>query len=539
MPSPTASQARELDRRTMDDMGVPSSVLMENAGRAAAQVIQGAYPSGPIAVLVGPGNNGGDGLVVARTLAAWGRVVTVVHLGSELPAAHLLHGWEGRVRVMPATSSEDQVNPKLASVVEGAGVVVDGLLGTGVKGAPRGDVALVLELVDEIRRGQGVVALDLPSGVDATSGAVPGSVLRASLTVSFGWPKLGTLLHPGAGFAGERMAVEIGYPPEVAQWPGPDGGQLALVITSEWAATRLPPPRPSHAHKKSVGTLALVAGSPGMAGAAILAGRAALRSGVGLLKLCAPGEIRDVLQQSLPEAIFVDRDDTEALVGAVADVQAVAMGPGMGLDGTARRALDRILDLRAGAMVTEGESSSPLLLDADALTLLARSHGEAQGKHPGRKHPGLGGGVLLTPHPGEMGRLLEETSSHVQQDRMAALTRGLERWGCTIALKGNPSLVGTPAGAMHVAPTGGPHLAVAGMGDVLTGVTGALMARGLSPLDAAGVALVASGAAARDAGVSPGLLPGDLPLHLPAVLADLAHPPPLPFPFATLHLRPE
>lgn len=541
VPAPTAPQARELDRRTIDSMGVPSAVLMENAGRAAAQVIQGAYPNGAIAVLVGPGNNGGDGLVVARTLAAWGRVVTVVHLGAQLPAPHLLHGWEGKVRVISATSSQGEVNLDLTSVAVGAGVVVDGLLGTGVEGAPRGEVAPVLALVDEIRQGRGVVALDLPSGVDASSGGVPGSALRASLTVSFGWPKLGTLLHPGAGCAGERMAVEIGYPPEVGQRPTLEGRRPAMVITSGWAAARLPPLRPSHAHKKSVGTLLLIAGSPGMAGAAILAGRAALRSGVGLLKVCAPGGIRDALQQSIPEAIFLDRDDPEILGGAVEDADAVAMGPGMGLDEQARLALNRVLEmharashLRARTPGTDGKSLPSLLLDADALTILAQTRGEA-----GPGPPGLGKGVLLTPHPGEMGRLLGESPSRVQNQRMAALERGLERWGCTIALKGNPSLVGVPDGAVHVAPTGGPHLAVGGMGDVLTGVAGAFMARGLSPLDAAGVALVVSGAAAREAGVAPGLLPGDLPLHLPAVLADLAHPSPLPFPFTTLHLRSE
>lgn len=480
-----ADEMRAWDAAAIRETGIPERVLMESAGRAAAALVQRFFPSGRVVAVVGGGNNGGDALVVARTLRAWGREVVAVSIGKRPPDSMLLHGW--KVDVRP--------DAELEAVLAGAAVVVDGLLGTGARGAPREPEATAIEAIT--RSAVPVVALDGPSGIDLTTGAAPGPALRAALTVTFGAPKRGLLLFPGREHAGRIVAVEVGFAPLATA-----GAEL---ITPAWAARRLPAVAPN-AHKGSMGRVLIVAGRAGMAGAAVLAGMGALRTGAGYAVLVSPGANRAILQGAIPEALYLDRDALPEDFAASAD--AVVAGPGMGTDEESLALLRRL-----------APGQAPLLLDADALTLLARNAGlRDEIERP----------LLLTPHPGEMGRLLDRPVSAITAEPFAAAAEAAERFHCAVLLKGNPSLVTEPGTPTLVNVAGHSGIATGGMGDVLSGVAGALLAVGTAPREAAALALFYAGRAAELAGRGRGLLPRDVAAALPAALAEAPEPPAMP-----------
>ena len=478
VPVLTAHEMRTWDEQAIHAYGVPERVLMESAGRAAAAVVQRLYPTGRVVAVSGSGNNGGDALVAARTLWMWGREVDVVHVGKSLVDATLLHGWE--------------LYPKWAEAAfPGASVIIDGLLGTGASGAPTGAYADAIAAINAA--GCPVVALDGPSGVDLTTGATPGEAVRAAVTVTFGAPKRGLLLFPGRERAGRIVAVEIGFPPL------PEGGASARLATAAWAHSVVPPV-PPNAHKGMMGKVTVVAGRQGMAGAAVLAGLGALRAGAGMAALASPIANREILQTALPEALYLDRDNLEP--DFLAGSKAVVAGPGMGTDDDALDLLRRIA--RQGGL--------PLVLDADAVTLLAATPGlrDALGERP----------LVLTPHPGEMSRLLSIPVDEVTADPFAAAAKAAEVFTCTVLLKGTPSLVATHGRAALVNVAGHSGLATGGNGDVLSGVVGAFLARGMEPWEAAAAALWFAGRAADLAGRGRGLIPRDVADALPAALLE-------------------
>jgi ADP-dependent NAD(P)H-hydrate dehydratase / NAD(P)H-hydrate epimerase len=289
VPAPTAAEAVELDERAIEDLGVPQRVLMENAGRSAAAVLLRLFAPGPVVAIVGSGNNGGDALVLLRTLRAWGREVHAVLAADRAARDPLLHGWS-----LPMTQDRDLDGAGWARLLAPAAVVVDGVLGTGVRGAPRDRQAAAIRHVNG--SGRPVLALDVPSGIDATTGAVPGAAVDADVTVAFGAPKLGSLLHPARARVGRLVAVEIAFPP----WEESETG--ALVATPAWVRARLPR-RGSDTHKKAVGSVLVVAGQPGMGGAAILAAKAAFRAGAGLVRVCSAPENRGGVEEGVPQGI--------------------------------------------------------------------------------------------------------------------------------------------------------------------------------------------------------------------------------------------
>jgi NAD(P)H-hydrate epimerase len=370
-----------------------------------------------------------------------------------------------------------------------------------------------------------IVALDVPSGVDAETGRVPGEAVEADLTVAFGAPKLGTMLYPARGLAGRIVAVEIGFPPLGAARP------RARLVTPGWAY-EWRPRRPAVTHKKAEGRLLVLAGSPGVAGAAVLAARGALRAGAGYVRVASHPDNREVIQRSVPEAIFVDVADEAALDQVAGDSDALAPGPGMGTDTGAATRLDRLL--ACGRF-------SAVLLDADALTLLGAGGLPAFG--------GVGGATsrqyLLTPHPGELARLGADPEE-VRADPLAACVREARRRDAVVLLKGRPSVVSDPADGspLWVSGSGSSDLARAGMGDVLTGVAGAFLARGAAPVEAACLALHYTGRAAALANLGDALLPTDVAEHLgvafqepPLGISELAGST-LGLPFVTLDLDP-
>jgi len=487
--APTGSEAASFDRFAIDRLGVPGRTLIENAGRSAALVLERIFARGSVVVFAGSGNNGGDGLALARALAGWGRPVTIVRASANPPDARLLHQWPLPTLDAGTEGARGEIERATAS----AGVLVDAVLGTGISGAPRTPQARTLEGMN--RAGRPLVSLDIPSGVDADTGAVPGEAARADVTVAFGWPKLGSLLGPGRAHAGRLVAVEIGFPPVPAATFG------ARVVTPGWARDVLPV-RPADTHKHRVGSLLLLAGAPGMAGAAIMAARAALRAGAGFVRIASAAANRPVLQGAVPEAVFVDTADRDALAGAAMASTAVVAGPGLGVTAEAAGALEAVL---------QASGDCPVLLDADALNLVATEAGPAL-SDLGRARP-----VLVTPHRGEMRRLVAAADDLPGLPHELALDRAAA-WSCSVLLKGNPSVVATPEKRLLVGGLGSSDLAAAGMGDVLSGVAGSLMAQGCDPSVAGGLALHLTGVAAALGSEGPGLVPGDVIARLAAAV---------------------
>lgn len=511
VPVLTAAEAAAQDRHARERGGVPERVLMEIAGRSAAQIVDRLYPRGRVVALVGSGNNGGDGLVLLRTLHAWGREVAYLHVGTRPPDPALTHGFE-----IPALALDPGDPDELAAVLDGAGLVIDALLGTGASGAPREPMATVIRAVNT--SGRPVVALDLPSGVDSTTGQVPGDAVRAHCTITFGWPKQGLLFHPARSYCGRLLAVEIGFPPltdpSVAGGGVPEGGCVfpgAELITPGWARARVPA-RPPTAHKGVAGRVVVVAGREGMAGAALIAAEAALRAGAGYVWLAsAPGN-RVPLQTALPEAIFVDHTDRGRLAKVVGQAAAVLIGPGLGLDDVARELLELVLASTPG---------KPTLLDADALTLLADDGALLDRVAVDRE-------VVLTPHPGEMGRLTGLGVDAIVADPVGVAREFAGSRGCVVVLKGMPSVVAAPGAPVLINTVGSSDLARAGMGDQLAGVIAALLAAGAAgsgvsgslARTAAGLGLFYSGRAADLAALGRSLGPRDVSGYLSLAFAD-------------------
>lgn len=485
---PTAGEMADLDRRATASGATTERTLIEAAGREVARQVRERWPDGPVVGLLGSGHNGADALVALRTLAAWGREVRGVLCGSGPPEPDVSAGWD--VPTVPADG--------LDGALRGAAVALDGILGTGVTGAPREPQAEVIRRLNG--SGVPVAAVDGPSGIDFTTGEVPGAVVRARLTVALGWPKLGMLFPPAREACGEIVAVEIGFPP-----PGDDP---ARAVTGRWVR-RLLPSRAPDAHKGDAGYLALVAGQEGMAGASVLAARAAGRGGAGIVRVVgAPGN-RVVVQGAAPDALFTPWDDRGAVEEAVRWAHAVAVGPGLGR-GDARRSLVEA--------VLEARGDRPLVLDADGLNVWAGDAGALAER--------LDDGDLLTPHPGELGRILGLSVPEVLEDPPARAREAAGRFGAAVLLKGSPSLVATPSGELRVAATAGTEVASGGSGDVLTGLAGAYLAAGLAPGDAASAALLLSGLAATGHGPPEGHLASDVPDRLPAARARVEDLPP-------------
>lgn len=460
--------------------------LIEAAGREVARLVADRWPTGPVVGLLGSGHNGADALVALRTLRARGREAVGILCGSSPPEPDVSAGWE-----VPLRPAED-----LEGACLRASVVLDGILGTGVDGAPREPQAEAIRAVDALD--VPLVAVDGPSGMDFTTGAVPGACARADLTVALGWPKLGHLRHPARTRCGELVAVEIGFPP-------PEEGEFgARAVTPRWAAALLPGRRPD-AHKGSAGYLSVVAGQAGMAGASVLAARAAGRGGAGIVRVVGDPVNRTAVQAAAPDAVWTDWSDPTGLEAAVEWADALAIGPGLGRGEERRRLVGSVLELR---------DERPAVLDADALNVWEGRLADLADR--------VGGGDLLTPHPGELARLLEIDVSEVLDDPPGTALRAARDTGAVVLLKGSPTWIVPPDGVVRVAATAGPEVASGGSGDVLTGLIGALMAGGAGPAGAATAALVLTGVAAEAGPAAEGHLASDVPDRLPAARAALA-----------------
>jgi NAD(P)H-hydrate epimerase len=471
----TAEQMQKVDADTIAG-GVTGITLMERAGRGVAEVIQKRFAPGHAAIFVGPGNNGGDGLVVARLLIAAGWTCSI-HLAK--PGAECTPDTAtnyARLSAMPHLGETDPTADNIA----GATLLIDSIFGTGFYGAPRGLAAEMIALINRSRAGRHVpvVSVDIPSGVNGTTGAVEGAAIRADVTVSIGAAKTGLLFHPGRAHVGDLEIIDIGFPPAIVE----KHSDRIFYLGRESAAKKLTPRAPD-IHKYKAGSALVVAGSDAYRGAPLLAGEAALRSGCGMLYLAVPESIRAEIPSSLEEAILIPLPQTKAgtiapnaraiLAPHVEKASAVAIGPGLGRnDETDAFVRDFVVNC-----------PKPIVVDADALTAFAGHADElAKAKAP----------VVITPHDGELSRLTGEKIPTAPLERIAYSAAAAQKLGVTLVHKGAPTLVVSPNGEVWINGSGSSALAKGGTGDVLTGFVVSFLAQALAagggagtPLDAA------------------------------------------------------
>ncbi|MFZ5561849.1 MAG: NAD(P)H-hydrate dehydratase [Pseudomonadota bacterium] len=468
----TAAQTRELDRRAIAS-GIGGYALMTRAGEAAFQLLRERWPQATrIVVLAGPGNNGGDGYVLARLAWSQHLDVKVLTVGNHEP----LTG-EAAEAASDATRARVPESGWQGALPE-ADVYVDALFGTGLNQPVGGDFAAAIAALN--RSGRPVLALDIPSGLEADTGAELGEAVRADATLSFIGLKAGLLTGRGPALTGELFFSALSLPETTYAGAPPVARRL---VAAELAALGR---RPRDAHKGLSGHVLVVGGNHGMAGAVALAGEAALRSGAGLVSLATRAAHAALPTARRPELMCHGVETRAGLAPLLARADVVVLGPGLGRDAWSRALFGAVLD-----------SGLPLVLDADALNLLAQM-------------PETRGNWLLTPHPGEAARLLGSSAAAVQADRFSAIRALQERYGGSIVLKGAGTLILDDSG-LALCPYGNPGMATAGMGDVLSGVAGALLAQQF-PQAAAMAVLVhalAGDQAAADGGER-GLLASDL-----------------------------
>ena len=495
----TVREIRDLDRRAIEETGIPGLVLMENAALAVADAIGERFAAAEhVGILCGPGNNGADGLAVARQLDARGYRVTVLQaaFGREASADARAQRAILAALGVEVTDLAAGAGPASLAALGGADVVVDALFGSGLSRPLEGDAARLCEALSAL--GPPVVAVDLPSGLDGDRGQPIGPHVRATLTVTFAAPKPALVLPPACDSCGELVVGDLGH--RLDEGGGP--GALHLLVGEELARTIVP--REPDAHKGSYGHVLIVAGSRGKGGAAVLAARASVTGGAGLTTVAAPAELLPALVVACPEAMGValaggpegaiGEGDVDRLLAAAEERTTVAVGPGLG------RAPGTAAAIRRFVAAVE----RPLVLDADGLDAFAGRLDELAG----RRAPSV-----LTPHPGELGKLLGRPAAEIQAARLESAREAARRSGAVVVLKGRRSVIATPDGEAWVNPTGNPGMASGGSGDVLTGLLAARLAQGEEAAHASCLAVYWHGAAgdlARIRGGGPAVPAGAL-----------------------------
>lgn len=516
----TAEEMRRLDADALATYGIPVAILMEQAGMGVVREMErrfGDLKGRSIVVLAGKGHNGGDGLVAARHLLQRGASVHVfltfppdASRGEARTQSQIVRNIGGRIL---DPSAYDRA--RFRSVLQEADLIIDALVGTGLSAPIAG---LAAELITDLNAsGKPVIAVDIPSGISADTGEALGSAVRAALTVTFALPKRGHFLPPGSEHTGELRVVDIGIPRRAIE-----RAALPLSIFTAEAAAAALPTRPREGHKGTFGHVLVVAGSIGKSGAAMLTSRAALRTGAGLTTLACPegvlrsgedkpAEIMTIPLPETPEHTIAARS-LDLLLAASKQTTVVALGPGLSTHPETQSVIRELV----------ARLSMPMVIDADGLNALADHLEPLKRQHAP---------MILTPHPGEMGRLTRLGSREVQRRRIDLAMEFAKTHQVVLVLKGARTVVASPDGRATLNPTGNSGMATAGTGDVLTGVIAALMAQGLAPADAARLGVYIHGAAgdlvAGERGER-GMMAGDLIDRIPSVLHQLVPPPPSP-----------
>ncbi len=505
----TAEAMQSVDRWAIDELGIPGLVLMENAAIGVVDGIGEWFPEArSITIVCGPGNNGGDGLAIARQLDGRGYAVQIVIVGSQPMSgdAGTQEAICGQIG-LPIVRLENEagLDPAMAAAAS-SDLLVDALFGTGLGRPLEG---LFAELVSRLNQvAQPIVAVDLPSGLSGSSSQPLGPHVQADLTVTFGAPKIAHLFPPAADAVGELLVADLGIPRRLF-----DRAEGDLRLLEESELRLLLQPRAPEGHKGTYGHTLVVAGSEGKSGAALLATQAAIRSGAGLVTVAVPENVLPVLEASSLESMTIGLPMTDGgiaadavplLLDAARERQVVALGPGLGEAASTVEAIRRVVT----------ESEAPLVLDADGLNAFAGLLDQLVARR---------GPLVLTPHPAELGRLLDRDKETILADRPGAVREAVERSGATVVLKGHLSLIGSADG-IAINPTGNPGMATGGTGDVLTGLIAGLIGQGRAPAEAAELGVYVHGLAGDLAADDQGelsLSAGDLLDRIPAAFESL------------------
>jgi len=479
-----STQMREADRRTIEEIGIPSLVLMENAGRqvvAAIEAVHSDLVERLVAVLCGHGNNGGDGFVVARTLQQRGIDTAVFVIGAVADVrgdARINLDILGRLGVTVVEINDEQSWELHFSEISQCSLIIDAIFGTGLRSPLGGMLETVVADVNAVDIP--IVAIDLPSGISADTAHLIGDCIDASMTVTLAAPKLPLILPPGEAYAGDVVIADIGIPYEVIQ--GVDGPHIELLTTEQ--VREHVQPRTADSHKGDFGRVTIVAGSRGKTGAAQLSAMGALRSGAGLVTVATPESCLPIVASIAPDFMTEPLPEADGATAAHAVTRllelrhdVIACGPGLG---RAPGVAEFVRTLLARASV-------PLVLDADALTVLADQPGLLMGTEERD--------VIITPHPGEMARLVASSIEDVQGNRIQVATDFATTHHVYVVLKGHRTVIATPQGKAFLNPTGNPGMATGGTGDILTGMIAAWLAQLLDAEAACRLAVFLHGAA--------------------------------------------
>ncbi len=468
----TSAQMQQVDRTTIEEIGVPGVVLMENAGRATAMEIDKFITSKSKSAFIftGRGNNGGDGFVVARHLVNWGWNVRLF-LFAEIERL------TGDARINGDICRNlgfemELITPENLKQIDfsDADVLVDAILGTGIKGAVRGLAAEGIKLMN--KSGVPIVAVDVPSGLNTDSGNVVGACVRAVMTCTMGLPKIGQLIPAGLNYVGDLRVLEIGFPRHLTE-----NEEIKTELLKQSYITNMLPKRRIDVHKGSCGKVLIVAGSPGMTGAATMSCQSAYLSGAGYVTLAMPHSVSQILEVKLTEVVKKSLPQSDAgslhpdalpqIVELAEKCDALAIGPGMSQHPQTQELIRSLIK----------NIENPMIIDADGLNALAKDISILSQKRSDQ--------IVLTPHIGEMSRLSEISTAELAADRLEISKKMAKKWGVTIVLKGAGSIIAAPDGQVAINSTGNGGMATAGSGDVLTGIIATFLSQGLRARQAA------------------------------------------------------
>lgn len=510
----TGEEMRGVDRTAIQDLGIPGPVLMENAGVQVVKAIQenlGSIRDKHIAIFIGRGNNGGDGFVVARhidNLGGHARIYLLSHPDTIEGDAKVNLDIISKmnIEIIPVYDEEsiDQIEQELL----GFDIIIDAILGTGIKGTVKGHFAAVIEVINKTPRF--VIAVDIPSGLSTDTGQICGCCIHAQKTVTFARPKLGLLLYPGVDYVGELIIADIGIPPAIEE----NDQFKTSLITPKMLSPQLEK-RTGDTHKGTYGKAFILAGSPGFTGAAALASQAALLSGAGLVTAGVPKSLNPILETKLTEVMTLPLPETsdgtlalsalDTILSFAKSAQSLAFGPGVSLHEELFVLLKELIK----------QTPVPMVIDADGLNLIA-------------KNPDIlkeaNAPIILTPHPGEMARLVGTTIPEIQSNRLTIARNFAKNYQVILVLKGAHTLIARPDGQIFINTTGNPGMSSGGTGDVLTGLMAGLIAQKFEPAFAAITSVYLHGLAGDQAAVKKGersLIASDLLEQLPDIIQEM------------------
>ncbi len=510
----SAKEMASLDEQTIREVGIPGIVLMENAAQGAAAFFLRVVPNlteRPIAVVAGTGNNAGDGFALARIYHSKGAQVRVVCLRSpQKLSGDALTNFKivEKIGIPISVWDEGADFDTQWKPIRDSGAVIDAILGTGLKSEVRGLYRDIIEKLNGLDIP--VLAVDVPSGLDATTGLPLGAAVKATATATFGFLKIGHLIERGPELAGQVEVIDIGIPPGLAQSAGIQRYWLTAELVSSWIEPRHPA-----THKGRAGHVCVLAGSPGKTGAATLLCIGAGRAGAGLVTLFIPDSLNAILEVKLTEAMTLPIAETayktpsSAALHQILDFlqgkQALAMGPGISTNEDTAALVRELLE----------NAGCPMVLDADAITAVSEDPAILRkARVP----------LVLTPHPGEMARICHCTVSDVQRNRLESASKFSSDYGVVLVLKGHRTIIATPDGKLAINSTGNPAMASGGMGDTLTGIIAGLLGQGFDAFKAASLGVYVHGAACDrlfDGVSTRGLLASDMLDEVPGVLGEL------------------